>query len=201
MMKKAGIFLLAAIFVLGLSAPGHAARREYKSAVKSLSRQKLVELAMSAAPESISKHASIMVPNRDGEIVVIRKGTNGFTCVPDIDGQEVPSPMCADEATMRFFLDMWSGKDRPTNTTAGVAYMAQGGWHWEKDGEVIMSMAKDEPGAKRVREPAHWMLIYPFTPEKAFLPAKPTSFGTWIMFDGTPFAHLMIYQDPMNLGE
>jgi len=200
-MRKAGIFLLAAIFVLGLSAPGHAARKEYKSAVRSLSRHQQIELAMSAAPGSISKKATIMLPDKDGELAVVKRGTNGFTCVPDIDGQEIPSPMCADEATMTFFLDMWSGKERPTNKTPGVGYMAQGGWHWEKNGKVIMSMEKDEPGAKRVREPAHWMLIYPFSPKKSFLPDKPTSFGTWIMFDGTPFAHLMIYQDPMSLGE
>jgi hypothetical protein len=200
-MRRTKIILLAVTLILGFSVPGHAVRREYKSAVRSLSRQKQIELAMSAAPERVSKKATIMLPDKDGELVVVRKGTNGFTCVPDIDGQEIPSPMCADEATMRFFLDMWSGKERPANKIPGVGYMAQGGWHWEKDGEVIMSMAKDEPGAKRVREPAHWMLIYPFTPEKTFLQPKPSAFGTWIMFDGTPFAHLMIYQDPMSLGE
>ncbi len=200
-MRKAEIFLLAAILVPGLPVPGHAVRRGYKSAVESLSRQKQIELAMSAAPARISKNAAIVLPDKHGEPAVVKNGTNGFTCVPDIDGQEIPSPMCADEAAMTFFLDMWSGKDRPTNRTAGVAYMAQGGWHWEKDGEVIKSMAKGEPGAKRVREPAHWMLIYPFTAEKSMLPVKPAIFGTWIMFEGTPFAHLMVYQDPMVLAE
>jgi hypothetical protein len=199
-MKTNGVFLLVAVLVLGLSSPGFGARKD-KPALRALSKQKLIELSMSAAPDRISKKATIMVPDKNGELVVIKKGTNGFTCVPDIDGQEVPSPMCADEATMRFFLDMWSGKVSPTNKTAGVAYMAQGGWHWEKDGAVIMSMEKNEPGAKRVREPAHWMLIYPFSSEKTFLPDVPTIFGTWVMFDNTPFAHLMVYEDPMNMAE
>ncbi len=195
------LFLLTALFVLGPGPRAFAARKEFKSAVRSFPRKKLIELAMSAAPARISGHASIMVPVGDGKFAVIRKGTNGFTCVPDIDGQEIPSPMCADEATMTFFLDMWGGKQRPTNKMAGVGYMSRGGWHWEKNGRVIMSTDKYEPGTNRVREPAHWMLIYPFNSKKTFLPDLPSTFGTWVMFDGTPYAHLMIYQDPAKLGQ
>ncbi len=198
-MKKVKIYLLAVMVVLALSALSYAARKGYSPAVRPLSRQKQMELALSAAPYAISRHATIMLPGEDGKSVTVKKGTNGFTCMPDIDGQEVPSPMCADEAAMRFFLDMWSGKERPSNKTAGVAYMAQGGWHWEKDGKVIMSREGDRRGVKRVREPAHWMLIYPFSAAKSFLPNRPSTFGAWIMLDDTPYAHLMIYQDPMEL--
>lgn len=176
------------------------AQRAFKSGVGSLSQKQLAELAMSAAPAYISKNATVMVQKgANGKFEVIKEGTNGFTCVPDIDGQETPSPMCADEATLQFFMDMWSGKERPTNKTVGVAYMSKGGWHWEKDGKVIMSMEKDETGAKRVREPAHWMIIFPFDPDRTMLPVTPGVFGSWVMFAGTPFAHLMVYQDPGNL--
>jgi len=36
-------------------------------------------------------------------------------------------------------------------------------------------------------------------PVKTGLPTKPNAGGTYVMFEGTPFAHLMIYQDPKML--
>src|SRR3990170_5543674 len=140
--KKLPILLFASVLSLSAAISGGAA----EEGIRPMPRKKLIELAMSAAPSRISKNASIMIPGADGKLEEVRKGTNGFTCVPDIDNQEVPSPMCADEATLQFFLDMWSGKESPTNTTLGVAYMAKGGWHWEKHGKVIMSMEKNVPG-------------------------------------------------------
>lgn len=197
-MKKIQVLILTAFLALSPDL-SEGAQRAFRSGVEPLSKKQLIELAMSAAPASISKNATVMIQGADGKFEVVKKGSNGFTCVPDIDGQETPSPMCADKAALEFFMDMWSGKEKPANTTAGVAYMAKGGWHWEKDGRVIMSMEKEDPGAKRVREPAHWMIIFPFDPDKTMLPVTPGIFGSWIMFDKTPFAHLMVYQDPMEL--
>lgn len=199
-MKKI-LFLCLTAFLALLPVLCESAQRTFRSGGGPLSQKQLAELAMSAAPAFISRNATVMIQVAGGKFEVIKKGTNGFTCLPDIDGQETPSPMCADEPTLRFFMDMWSGKDRPTNTTVGVGYMSKGGWHWEKDGKVIMSMDKDEPGAKRVREPAHWMIIFPFDPDRTLLPVTPGVFGSWIMFDRTPFAHLMVYQDPSNLSQ
>ncbi|MBI5468846.1 MAG: hypothetical protein HY891_06905 [Deltaproteobacteria bacterium] len=199
-MKKMHVLILTAFLALS-PVLSEGAQREFRSGVKSLSRKQLIELAMSAAPAHISRRAAVMIQGSDGKFEVVKKGSNEFTCVPDIDGQETPSPMCADKAAMQFFMDMWSGKEKPANTTVGVAYMAKGGWHWEKGKKVIMSMDKGSPGAKRVREPAHWMIISPFDPDKTMLPTTPGVFGSWIMFDKTPFAHLMVYQDPMELSQ
>ena len=85
---------------------------------------------------------------------------------------------------------------KPTNTVPGIAYMARGGNHWEKDGKVLM---KQEPGAKLVKEPPHWMLMWPFESKAEKFPNAPNQAGAYIMFDGTPYAHLMIYQDPMKM--
>lgn len=85
---------------------------------------------------------------------------------------------------------------KPTNTMPGIAYMAKGGSHWEKDGKIIM---KKEEGAKWVKEPPHWMVFWPFDSKTSGLPAIPGNFKTYIMWDGTPYAHLMIYQDPNKM--
>ncbi len=192
-MKKIPVFIIAGIFSLSLAAKTEAAQR----GIKSMSREKLIALAMSAAPPRISKDAAIMIPGVDGKLVEARKGTNGFTCIPDIDGQEVPDPICADEAATQFLMDMMNKKEKPTNTAPGVAYMAKGGWHWEKDGKVVMNTG--EAGAKRVSEPPHWMIFWSFDPGKTMLPTIPGKFGTYIMFEKTPYAHLMVYQDPGKL--
>ena len=74
-----------------------------------------------------------------------------------------------------------SKAEKPGYTVPGISYMAQGGVHWEKDGRVLMN---EEPGAK-----------------KAKLPTRPNPSGVWIMFDGTPFAHLMVYPDLNKMKE
>lgn len=86
-----------------------------------------------------------------------------------------------------------SGAPKPTNTAPGVSYMGKGGWHFEKDGKVMM---KAEPGAKQVKEPPHWMIFWPFDTKTTGLKELPNPMGVYIMWEGTPYAHLMIYQDP-----
>ena len=73
--------------------------------------------------------------------------------------------------------------------------MARGGQHWEKDGQMFM---KEAPGAKIVDEPPHWMIFWPFDSKTTILPTQSHS-STYIMFEGTPYAHLMIIQDPNDL--
>ena len=163
------------------------------------SKDKLIKQALSAAPRSISKDAAVMLPGEGGALETAKTGTNGFTCFPDVDGQEIPDPVCADENATQWIMDLVAKKDKPTNTMPGVAYMAKGGWHWEKDGKIIMN--KDEPGARRVKEPPHWMIFWAFDASRTMLPAVPRKFGAYVMFDGTPYAHLMIYQDPNTIGK
>ncbi len=72
--------------------------------------------------------------------------------------------------------------------------MMQGGVHYETPaGDIVM-----EKGAntKDVKEPPHWMLMWPIDPAASGLPTKPNPSGVYVMFAGTPYAHLMIYQNP-----
>ena len=162
--------------------------------IKGMSKDQLVELALSAAPPDIAKDATAMVPGEDGKMVEGKKGTNGFTCFPDVDGQDVPDPICTDPAASQWVGDLMSGAPKPTNTVPGIAYMGRGGWHFEKDGKIVM---KPEAGAKRVKEPPHWMVFWAFDTKTTGLQNLPNPMGTYIMFEGSPYAHLMIYQNPM----
>ncbi len=194
-MKRSAKLFLIGILITELIAVSTAGAK--RKDVKSMSKEQQIKLAQSAGPYYISKDATIMMEDKDGKTVEAQKGTNGFTCFPDIDGQEIPDPICADQATIQWINDLMSKAPKPTNTVPGVAYMAKGGWHWEKDGKILMD--KNEPGAKKVKEPPHWMVIWPFDSKAHGLPAYPGKLGTYVMWDGTPFAHLMIYQDPNKL--
>ncbi len=39
--------------------------------------------AMTAAPAAVSRNAAVAEMNQDGSMKELRKGTNGWTCVPD----------------------------------------------------------------------------------------------------------------------
>ncbi|MEO6666219.1 MAG: hypothetical protein ABIO65_05525 [Nitrospiria bacterium] len=164
--------------------------------IKALSKSQLISLALSAAPAHVAKHAAVMMPGEEGGLIEIKPGTNGFVCIPDIDGQPIPDPVCLDPAGFQWLSDLMARQPRPSNAVPGVAYMAQGGWHREKDGRILLG--GDEPGSTRIQEPPHWMLLWPVESSSG-LPSFPNPGGVYIMFDGTPFAHLMIYQDPRAL--
>lgn len=195
-MKHILHFLFAVVLtmtVVSLAMAGEGHKMKGMTPSKSMSRADLIKLAMSAAPAEISKDATIMIPGDDGKMIEARKGTNGFTCIPDVDGMPKPDPICYDQVTGQWVNDLMSGAPKPTNTAPGVSYMAQGGWHFEKDGKILM---KNEPGSKTVKEPPHWMVVWPFEAKVSGLPTMPGKLGIYIMWEGTPYAHLMIYQNP-----
>jgi hypothetical protein len=40
------------------------------------------------------------------------------------------------------------------------------------------------------------MILWPFDPRRTGLSATPKRTGSWIMWSGTPYAHLMVNQVP-----
>lgn len=186
----------AGALILGLSVEAYPGEMAGKG-IKGLSNVQLVNLAQSAAPLGISREATVLIPGEDGKLVEARKGTNGFTCVPDISGQEEPDPFCGDRAATQWLMDVLANNEKPGNTVPGIAYMGKGGWHWEKDGKIVSSGTE---GAMRVKEPPHWMVFWPVGSRETALPTMPGKFGAYIMYDGSPYAHIMIYQDPNKIG-
>src|SRR6516164_8232627 len=77
--------------------------------------------ALSAGPASITEHATVI--DRDGR--VLRQGTNGWTCMPDVPGRPQHNPMCADETMMKWFMATRAGK-KPDIDRVGLSYMLMG---------------------------------------------------------------------------
>lgn len=158
-----------------------------------LSNAEYVRTAASAAPAALARNAAIARIDAKGTVRTLRAGTNGFTCVVGVPGDE-KAPFCADKNALAWVISAVTNAPKPTNTEPGLAYMAQGGIHHETATHEI-KMAPDST-THPVKEPPHWMLMWAFDPATTGLPTKENPSGVYIMFAGTPYAHLMVYQDP-----
>ena len=151
--------------------------------------------AVQGAPERISGQAAVIRIEPGGKTSSLRPGSNGFTCALFPDASL--APVCADGPGWAWLTAALSNKPKPPNTRPGIAYMAKGGIHYEMpDGKIVMAASAQ---TKEVKEPPHWMILWPFDPAKSGLPTRPNAGGAYVMFEGTPYAHLMIYQDPRML--
>jgi hypothetical protein len=103
-----------------------------------------------------------------------------------------------DAAVLQFFNSFQNNEPKPANTVPGVSYMAKGTQAWAKDGTVLI---KKEPGAQLVDFPPHVMVMWPFDSRTSGIPpCRPTHDSVvCITFDGSPYAMLIIYQDPAKL--
>jgi hypothetical protein len=190
--------LVACTFLLptiGSAADTPAGKKSTVKDVKAMSEKDQTALALSAAPARVAKNAGVMIYGADGKLTEVRKSSNGFICIPTLMNLPDPDPMCMDAAGHQWLTDISSNAPKPSNTVPGIAYMARGGSHFEKDGKVVMS----GDGAKVVKEPPHWMVMWPFDPAVTQLPTVPNASGVYIMFQDSPYAHLMIYQDPSKM--
>lgn len=165
------------------------------ASVKTMSEKDQTALALSGAPMNIAKEAGVMIYGADGTLTETKKSANGFTCIPSVMHLPNPDPMCMDTAAQQWMTALINHAPKPTNTVPGIAYMARGGAHFEQDGKIVMS----GDGAKIVQEPPHWMLMWPFDTAATKLPTIPNPSGVYIMFEGSPYAHLMLYQDPRKM--
>ena len=145
----------------------------------------LVLNALSAAPASVAKGATVV----DHQHNVIRKGTNGWTCMPDDPAVPNNSPMCLDTPWMDFLAALMA-KRAPRVAGLGIGYMLQDD----------MPVSNVDPEARGPSETNQWlanggphiMLIVPDTAALATLSSDARSGGPWVMWRGTPYAHVMI---------
>ncbi|KEF41424.1 MAG: hypothetical protein ER33_11550 [Cyanobium sp. CACIAM 14] len=154
------------------------------------SQQHLITSAMSAAPASVARNATILVMDSGGRMRILRKGTNGFSCMPDNPATPGPDPMCMDSNAMEWVM-AWVGHKAPPPGRVGFMYMLAGGTdasntdpyaqkplpsnHWVKTGPHVMVVGAD----------ASFYDLYPKS-------AKPDTSVPYVMWAGTPYQHLMI---------
>jgi len=150
------------------------------------------EKIKSLAPTAVSSKASIVQFDAKGAMTVLRKGTNGWTCMPDAPDTPGPDPMCFD-ANAAKWADAWVHHKPPPDGTVGVMYMLEGG----------TDASNTDPYAKQPTADNDWIKTGPhimLVGSKAMLAgypsgAKPDTSTPYVMWAGTPYAHLMV---PVN---
>lgn len=153
-----------------------------------------IQDAMSAAPAAISSQARILdwpaTPN--GQPTELRKGTNGWVCFPDAPGTPGDDPMCLDGVWQAWAAARLARKPFSTKV-AGIGYMLKGG-----AGASNTDPFKEKPdsGQPWLVAPPHVMWISPNPAALDQIPTDPTYGGPWVMWKGTPYAHVMIPAKP-----
>jgi hypothetical protein len=146
--------------------------------------------AMSGGPASIAEKAAIMdwPAEAGGDFVELRAGDNGWTCLPDDPTTPTGNdPWCVDEEWMEWFPAYMAGEE-PQVDRIGIAYMLQGGPAADNDDPMVMEPAA---GQEWQIDPPHIMVISPLGWDAELFPPDAESGGPWIMFDDTPYEHLM----------
>src|SRR5512132_732054 len=96
-----------------------------------MSTEQKIANATSAAPREISAKATILDwPAKEGdEPAVLRQGSNGWTCLPDMPQSEGNDPLCLDEPWMRW-VKAYMSKTAPNVGRVGIGYMTAPGGGW-----------------------------------------------------------------------
>jgi len=152
--------------------------------------------AVSAAPTVIGKDATILdwPTEEGGPMIVLREGTNGWTCITDWPASPGNDPMCIDD-----MFTVWNdalGAGAPlTVDRPGVAYMLAGGSDASNTDPFAMAPAA---GEEWISTPAHVMLLSPGGFDAANFATTPKQDEPYIMWDGTPYEHLMVPVVPIS---
>lgn len=96
---------------------------------------------------------------------------------------------CANADALQWEEDWHGHKPKPTNPQPGIEYMLAGGTYWSATDPYATSGTPFTEGP-------HWIILWPFDPATTGLPEQLKQTGTWIMWAGTPYSHLMINQRP-----
>ncbi len=148
-----------------------------------------IKSAMSAAPAAVAEGATIVTAEADGTMKTLREGSNGFTCMPDNPSTPGPDPMCMDANAMEWAM-AWIGHKPPPVEQPGLMYMLAGGTDASNTDPYAK---KPDEGGNWVKTGAHIMVVgsaamlkgYPTDP-------VPDTSKPYVMWSGTPYAHLMI---------
>jgi hypothetical protein len=148
----------------------------------------LIRSALSAAPAAVARGATVVAANRDGSMRTLRRGGNGFTCMADNPATPGPDPMCMDANSVAWAM-AWMGH-RPPPAGVGLMYMLAGG----TDASNIDPYGeRPARGNAWIQTGPHIMVVGSDSLISQYPAGRnPDTSRPYVMFAGTPYAHLMI---------
>jgi len=153
------------------------------------SKEVKIARAMSAGPASVANAARIVDTDAQGNRVILREGSNGFTCMPGNPNVVGEPPMCMDAASMQWSSDFRAHKPKPTNRVPGITYMLAGATQ-RSDSDPY------DATSPPITVGPHWMIMWPFDPKTTGLPTTHKPTGAYIMWAGSPYAHVHVMGRP-----
>ncbi|MDH4044107.1 MAG: hypothetical protein OEY20_01980 [Gemmatimonadota bacterium] len=159
-----------------------------------------IRLAVQAAPAALQEGATVQGYDASGAFVMLRPGTNDMICMAPNPTHEDFEVSCHHASLEPFFA---RGREL---SAQGISGQARTRARWDEITAGTLPMPAGVTNAiltgsgfdrvtAEVREPSlRWVLYMPgATGASAGLPERPTIPGApWIMFPGTPGAHIMI---------
>jgi hypothetical protein len=188
--------VVAAAFSASLAAgpqagkPGQDMAMHGMTASSTMTKAQKIASAISAGPSNIAGKAAILDwPAGEGQKPeVLRAGTNGWTCLPDMPDSKGNDPMCVDATWMKWF-DAYLAHKTPQIAGVGIAYMFAPGGAWGSNSDPYAQT--ETAGNHWAHHPPHMMILVPDPKSLASLPTDPGNGGPYVMWAGTPYAHIM----------
>lgn len=144
--------------------------------------------AKSAAPAAVANAATVLDMGADGKMKTLKAGTNGWTCLPDMPTTPGTDPMCVDKNGVDW-LHAWMGHTNPPAGKMAIGYMLMGG----------SDASNTDPFATAPRQGGQWIDTGPHmmvmnigTAFDGYPTVATDTKVPYVMFPGTPYAHLMI---------
>ncbi len=166
--------------------------------------------AVQAAPPALRDGATVLGWTPEGRSVVLREGTNHMICISDNPTDDAWSVACYPRTIEPY---MARGRQLRAQGMTDPQEVLRRRWREAEEGSLPMP---DQPATVyilhgrgfdaatgQVVEPfLRWAIYTPWaTPEATGLPTQPTGPGApWLMFPGTPGAHIMITPAPPGSG-
>ena len=159
-----------------------------------------IAAAVQAAPEDRRAGAAVFGYDASGALVTLRDGTNDLVCLADDPKADGFSVACYHKD-----LEPFMARGRQL-LAQGVTSKEREETRWKEIEAGTLNMPR-EPRTLHVLTGSgfdaasgtvadsylRWVVYTPFaTPETTGLPIRPVPGGPWLMFPGTPTAHIMI---------
>lgn len=159
-------------------------------AMTTMTKDQKIANAMSAAPAALSGKAKILDwPAKEGAASeMLRAGNNGWTCFPDRMDTKGNDPMCLD-APWLMWIDALLAHKAPAIKTLGIGYMAGPGGSFGSNTDPFAM--EEVAGNHWGHHMPHLMILVPDLKSLAGISTDPGNGGPYVMFAGTPYAHIM----------
>jgi hypothetical protein len=195
-MTKSIRFALAAALV---AAPLSAQDSSDAQTIGELPAETQIALAIQAAPADMRQDATVQGYDEAGNFVTLREGTNDMICMAPNPGMEQFEVSCHHVDLEPYFergrqlraqgiTGMERTETRYAEVEAGTLPLPYGTTNY-----ILTAEGFDPASAELVAPSIRWVIYTPnATPESTGLSTQAATSAPWLMFPGTPGAHIMI---------